>query len=189
MFNPFKSRRTVCKILVVEDNPDTQATLQAILQTQEAEIRVVATGEAAENLFKEGYVPNLILLDLNLPKMSGGELMEKTATMPAIAQVPIITFSSTWDEKLDKPYEKDAAVVQQYLDARKVKERAGNLKVSDIIPKYQGKEGVNIVHPQLIVLAARELLHQKFELTPSFQHLIYISKKQVERITQEKKNQ
>ena len=181
------TKQKVCKIMVVEDNPKTQETLRRMLETQESDIIIVGTGEEAKKMLLSGKFPNVLLLDLNLPLMSGSDLLEEMPSIPGAAKVPVITFSSTLQEGTNRPYEKDIDVVEKYLKAKEVAQQAANMKVTDIIPKYRGQEGVDVVHPRVIVEVAKELLHQDFELSPSFQHLLYISKKQIEDIEAKKR--
>lgn len=178
------------KILIVEDNPKTQSTLRAILETQEAEIVVVDSGEMAfDYMDGKDFIPNVMVLDINLPGMNGGEVIKKMRMTSKYKNVPVVAFSSTWDERFDEPFEKDMEVVREFTDAANLSDKVGGGSVSSIIPKYQGQEAVDLVHPRLVVSVASTLLPQKVELSPSFQHLLYVSQKQIERVNQQRKLQ
>jgi CheY-like chemotaxis protein len=95
------------EILLVEDNPgDVRLTREAL---KEGKIRnnlnVVGDGvEALRYLRREGpYTdsarPDLILLDLNLPKMDGREVLEAVKADPALRVIPIVVLTSSAAEK------------------------------------------------------------------------------------------
>lgn len=182
-----KKKNTPTKILIVEDNPKTQVTLRSIMETQEAEITVVGSGESAFDLLKEDYIPNVMILDINLPGINGGEVLRRLRLVDKYKDIPVIAFSATWDERFNEPFEKDMNVVREYTEAAKLNDKVGGASVSDIIPKFQGQEGVDLVHPRLVVSVAKSLIQQKIDLSPSFQHLLYVSQKQIERASQKKK--
>lgn len=88
----------VHRVLVVEDNPADVYLIRSALAEHsiEAEIEVVSDGERARTLtreFQEGTAawPDLVLLDINLPKIDGLELLRRLAAAPC----PIIVMSSS----------------------------------------------------------------------------------------------
>lgn len=97
-------------ILLVEDNSDDEKlTLRALRQAEiQTEVAVVRDGvEALEYLFREGRfagrpipVPELILLDLKLPKINGLEVLERLRSHEATRMVPVVIMSSS-DEESD----------------------------------------------------------------------------------------
>ena len=105
-------------ILLVEDNPgDVDLTLEAL---DEAKVRnsvsVVEDGvEALQFLKREGKYedaprPDLILLDLNLPRKDGREVLEEIKADPQLRRIPVVvlTTSEAETDVLDS-YEKHAA--------------------------------------------------------------------------------
>ena len=94
-------------ILLVEDNPaDAYLTILA-LQDHEfcQEIRVVEHGEQALSFLRKekGYVdafrPDLIVLDLNLPRMDGFTLLSTVKSDPAFRTIPVVILSTSSAEK------------------------------------------------------------------------------------------
>ena len=86
------------RVLVVEDNPaDVYLIKSALLEHSiVAEIEIVSDGELARTTvsgFQTGAEPwpNLVLLDINLPKIEGLELLQRLASAPC----PIIVMSSS----------------------------------------------------------------------------------------------
>jgi len=92
-------------ILLVEDNADDeQLTLRAMRQSEVPNIiRVARDGaEALEQLFGENSVarlPDLILLDLKLPKVSGLEVLQKIRMEDKTRGLPIVILTSSDEER------------------------------------------------------------------------------------------
>lgn len=92
-------------VLLVEDDPGD------VLMTQEAFgdnrldniLHVVSDGvEALEFLRKQGAhadapTPDLVLLDLNLPRMSGREVLDAVKNDPALRMIPIVVLTTSSD--------------------------------------------------------------------------------------------
>ena len=68
-------RQTQHRILVVDDNEDAADTLGMLLTLEDQEVKVVYSGEAALEAGRE-FAPQVILLDLGMPGMSGVETAE-----------------------------------------------------------------------------------------------------------------
>jgi len=92
-------------ILLVEDNADDeQLTLRAMRQSEVPNmIRVARDGaEALDQLFGPSAgnrLPDLILLDLKLPKVSGLEVLQKVRSEEKTRGLPIVILTSSDEEK------------------------------------------------------------------------------------------
>ena len=91
-------------ILLVEDNADDeQLTLRAMRQSDIPNIiRVARDGaEAIDYLFgpNAGPLPDLILLDLKLPKISGLEVLQKIRTEDQSKALPVVILTSSDEER------------------------------------------------------------------------------------------
>jgi len=85
---------TVNKILLVEDDIFLSSLLKNRLQKENLEVVLAKNGEEAMSFLKETK-PNLILLDIILPKKSGWELMEELRADPQLKdETPIIIISN-----------------------------------------------------------------------------------------------
>lgn len=86
------------KILIVEDNADCRELLRLIITRQlGCEVVEAATGFAAVDQASATH-PDLILMDLGLPGISGAEATERIKANPAIKDIPIVintAFSAT----------------------------------------------------------------------------------------------
>ena len=95
------------EVLLVEDNPgDVRLTREAL---REGKVRnnlsVVSDGvEAVAFLRKEGKYanavrPDVILLDLNLPKKDGREVLQDIKADPALRHIPVVILTSSQAEQ------------------------------------------------------------------------------------------
>jgi two-component system cell cycle response regulator DivK len=79
-------------VAVVEDNADNRLLLQAILEGL-YDVHEYETAEAALEAF-ERAAPDVVLLDISLPGMSGVELVERLRADPALRHVPVIALTA-----------------------------------------------------------------------------------------------
>jgi two-component system, chemotaxis family, response regulator Rcp1 len=102
--------RTVARpieILLVEDNPgDVRLTREALKDGKVSNrLHVVVDGvEALAFLRREGehataVRPDLILLDLNLPKMDGRQVLAEIKADPTLRQIPVVILTSSQAEE------------------------------------------------------------------------------------------
>ena len=98
------------EILLVEDNPDdVELTLRAFRKSNVAnEVVVVRDGvEALEYLFATGRyadrdsnaLPQVVLLDLNLPRISGLEVLERVRAHAKTKLLPVVILTSSIEER------------------------------------------------------------------------------------------
>lgn len=92
-------------IFYVEDDPDYSFIVKSIL-TQVDEtltIEIIANGKEALdvliNILEANKRPRLILLDFNLPGLSGLELVKKIREIPFLNSIPILIFSTANNPK------------------------------------------------------------------------------------------
>jgi len=94
-------------ILLVEDNPgDVRLTMEALKEGKvHNDLRVAADGvEAIAMLRREGKYaglsrPDLILLDLNLPRMDGREVLAEIKTDPVLKRIPVVVLTTSKAEE------------------------------------------------------------------------------------------
>ncbi len=95
-------------IILVEDNPADVYLLEEALRTHAVEFTLdwIPDGEQALARFSaitDGAQPDLILLDLNLPKVDGKELLSAVRNMPSLRNttVAILTSSDSPSDRRD----------------------------------------------------------------------------------------
>jgi len=80
-------------ILLVEDNPVNRRLAVFLLRSQGYQVREASTAkEAFEMLTAE--IPDLIVMDIQLPGMDGLETTRKLKEQPATADIPVIAVTS-----------------------------------------------------------------------------------------------
>ncbi len=91
------------EILLVEDNPgDVQLTREAFLEGKiRNNMTVMRDGVQALDYLKNPNVtrPDIILLDLNLPRMGGLEVLEKIKADLALRVIPVVILTTSQDEE------------------------------------------------------------------------------------------
>jgi chemotaxis family two-component system response regulator Rcp1 len=127
------------EILLVEDNPaDVHLTLTALRDARSpSEVHVVADGvEALAFLKRQGdYVnaprPDLVFLDLNLPKVDGYQVLETMKADPALRRIPVVAISGSrseidiaraYDEQISAYLVKPPGVDEYFAAIRSLKE-------------------------------------------------------------------
>jgi chemotaxis family two-component system response regulator Rcp1 len=105
---------TEIQILLVEDNPgDVRLTVEALRGAKVAnELHVVGDGEAAIDYlrqrgdYSDAARPDLVLLDLNLPRLDGRGVLADIKSDPTLAMIPILVLTtSAAEEDIARSYE------------------------------------------------------------------------------------
>jgi len=81
------------KILIVEDNPQNMKLLEMLLEAKGYILLEAIDGEQAMDVATTER-PDLILMDIQLPKMSGLEVTRKLRQLPAFNHIPIIAITA-----------------------------------------------------------------------------------------------
>jgi signal transduction histidine kinase len=83
-------------VLIVDDDPTAREALVAILEDEGYELHLAKDGIRALQMLKE-LQPDLILLDVMMPGMTGFEVCQRIRATPALAEVPIILLTALDD--------------------------------------------------------------------------------------------
>jgi len=94
-------------ILLVEDNPaDVRLTIEALKEGKvKNTMRTVENGVEAlaflrqEGKYKDEIRPDLVLLDLNMPRMDGREVLEIIKNDHDLKRIPIVILTTSKDEE------------------------------------------------------------------------------------------
>src|SRR3989304_2196312 len=100
-------KNNMVEILMVEDNPaDVRLTREAFKDAKVLNhMNIVVDGEEAmaflrqEGKYADAPRPDLILLDLNLPKKDGREVLAEIKKDPELKRIPIVVLTTSDDEK------------------------------------------------------------------------------------------
>lgn len=86
------------KILVVEDEPSILKAIIEALQLNGYTTASAADGESGFNLVSD-FKPDLILLDLILPRKNGFEVLKEIKASPDYRKIPVVILSNLGDEE------------------------------------------------------------------------------------------
>jgi CheY-like chemotaxis protein len=96
-------------IFIVDDNPNNLSLLAGILRDGGYEVRIANSGRRALAAIR-AEPPELVLLDINMPDLSGFEVCRELKAGPATAEIPVV-FLSALDDVADKVSAFDAGGV------------------------------------------------------------------------------
>lgn len=82
------------RILLVEDDRFQRKAAEAALRQHGFDVQVAVDGEEALGILTEGSRPDLVLLDLIMPKVSGFKVLRHLREDPTTARVPVIVLSN-----------------------------------------------------------------------------------------------
>jgi two-component system cell cycle response regulator DivK len=81
-------------ILIVEDNEKNRKLARDVLQVNRYRTVEVESGEDALDLLQREK-PDLVLMDIHLPGMSGIDALRKLREIPALAAIPVLAFTAS----------------------------------------------------------------------------------------------
>jgi len=95
------------EILLVEDNPgDVRLMMEALKDSKvHNNLSVAGNGEAAldflhrKGMYAAAPVPDMIMLDLNLPKKDGREVLEEIKEDPDLKHIPVVVITTSGAEE------------------------------------------------------------------------------------------
>ena len=107
------------RVMVVEDEVDLREMLGEILKLDGYEVSQAGNGEAALELLRGGYHPDVIVLDMMMPEMDGWQFRRLQTSAPELAAIPVIAMSGLHTVRgsvlgfgaaafLEKPFPPDA---------------------------------------------------------------------------------
>lgn len=88
----------MARVLIVEDERTLNEAYELVLKREGHDVKVAYNGEEALKVFKE-HQPELVLLDLRMPKMDGVEFLKHLEPEKNYPDVKIIIFSNYDDQK------------------------------------------------------------------------------------------
>ncbi|MGB2716026.1 MAG: response regulator transcription factor [Vicinamibacterales bacterium] len=88
----------MARVLIVEDEQDIAGLIKhALERSREMQASIVSSGDAALRAVADEH-PDIVILDLNLPVMSGTEVCRILRSTPATAHIPIIMVTARTSE-------------------------------------------------------------------------------------------
>ena len=87
------------KIMIVDDEPDLVFSIKYGLENFSGEYKVIGakSGRECFELLKNGQMPDLILLDIMMPKMNGWDVFTKLKENPEWREIPVVFLTAKTD--------------------------------------------------------------------------------------------
>jgi DNA-binding response OmpR family regulator len=85
------------RVLIVEDEPNIVLSLEILLRRAGYETASTADGEAALELIRQTR-PDVVLLDIMLPKLNGYEVCRVVKSDPTLSSIPVIMLTAKGQE-------------------------------------------------------------------------------------------
>ena len=85
------------RLLLVEDHPTMRGAVRAILEAEGYEVAEVGDGASALEAIRR-HPPDLIVLDLNIPGVSGAEVLRELRADPATEAVRVVVATAEGEE-------------------------------------------------------------------------------------------
>jgi len=98
------------KVIVIDDE-ETVLTMTKTVLENDYDVTTVNSGKAALDLFIHGYVPHLVLLDLNMSGMGGWDTYIRIRNLSKLHQTPIAIYTTSEDPK-DKDKARELGAVE-----------------------------------------------------------------------------
>lgn len=105
----------MANIMLVEDDAILVEMYQAKFELEGHEVKVATNGEECLELL-EHYTPELILLDILMPKLNGFHVLKEIKKHPNLRQIPVILLTNLGEAEVDMNRElAEALGVNDYL--------------------------------------------------------------------------
>lgn len=104
------------KLLLADDSITIQKVVELVLAEEDFEIKSVSNGEDALNVI-ESFMPDIVLADIEMPKVNGYQLCEKIKQNPKTSGVPVILLAGAFepiDEELSRTVGADDSVIKPF---------------------------------------------------------------------------
>ena len=123
------------RILIVDDEPNLVLALEHLMKKEGYEIRAAADGEEAVEAAAE-FRPDLILLDIMMPKMDGYEVCQRIRANAALQDVAIVMLTAKGREV---EREKGLALGADHYITKPFSTREVVRKVKEILAAKSGR--------------------------------------------------
>src|SRR5437660_997861 len=105
----------MAKIMLVEDDAILVEMYQAKFELEGHDIKVATNGEECLKMLTN-YVPDLILLDILMPKLNGFHVLKEIKKRPTLRRIPVILLTNLGEAEVDMNKElAEALGVNDYL--------------------------------------------------------------------------
>ena len=138
----------MAKILLVEDDTILVEMYQAKFELEGHEVKVATNGEECLAILKE-FLPELILLDILMPKLNGFHVLKEIKKQPDLRQIPVILLTNLGQAEVDMNQELAKALgVNDYLIKSHHTPDEVVAKAVKVLSHHRGSGGQAAEHPE-----------------------------------------
>ena len=83
-----------CDVLIVDDDPDIRDAVGECLRYEGYDVHSAADGRDALDRLEFGLKPDVILLDLMMPKLNGFDVLQALQSRPDWKRIPVVVVSA-----------------------------------------------------------------------------------------------
>ena len=102
-------------ILIVDDDPDILEGILTILETQSYRLATARDGKKCMELLQE-EMPDVLILDLLMPRMDGWGVIREMRNNPRFAKVPIMILTTVIEDASRRRYELEVGMAMDVQD-------------------------------------------------------------------------
>lgn len=149
------------KLLLADDSITIQKVVELVLAEEDFQIKSVSNGEDALNLL-DTFKPDVVLADIEMPKVNGYNLCEKIKKNPLTSHVPVILLAGAFepiDEELAKEVGADDSVIKPFESQELISKINAALAMASAEAEREmltGEEEVLDAFEEAVVLAEPE---------------------------------
>lgn len=105
----------MAKVLIVEDDAILVEMYQAKFELEGHDVQIATNGEDSLTVL-QNFVPDIILLDILMPKLNGFHVLKEIKKQPNLRQIPVILLTNLGEAEVDMNQELASALgVSDYL--------------------------------------------------------------------------
>jgi CheY-like chemotaxis protein len=104
-------------ILIVDDDPDILEGITMILETQSYRLATARDGKRCMEMIEE-EIPDILILDLLMPRMDGWGVIRELRSEPRYSTLPIMVLTTVVEDASRRRYELETGLamdVQEYI--------------------------------------------------------------------------
>jgi two-component system alkaline phosphatase synthesis response regulator PhoP len=102
-------------ILIVDDDPDILEGITAVLETQPYHLATARDGKKCMEMIAQ-RVPDLLILDLLMPRLDGWGVIREMRSDPQFADVPIMVLTTVVEDASRRRYELETGLAMDVQD-------------------------------------------------------------------------
>jgi CheY-like chemotaxis protein len=139
------------KLLLADDSITIQKVVELILAEEGFEIKTTNNGEEALAVIPS-FKPDIILADIEMPKINGYQLSEKIKQDPLMSSIPVILLAGAFepiDEELAKQVKADDFIIKPFESQELISKINAALTVSSVM---EGEEAEGIAEAKAVGL-------------------------------------